>query len=368
MFRDELKFVPIYIPGKPIKETIKEYGLEKKEVIKLASNENPLGPSPLALKSITDNLDKIHLYPENDSQDLRISLSEKLGLNTNEIIIGRGSDEVIQILSKAVLNKGDEIIVSQPTFSVYEIAGIIMGACIQKVPLKEDLTQDLDGILEKISNKTKLIYLTNPHNPTGSLNKKNDVEKFLEKIPKNIFVVMDEAYCEYVECKDYPDSITFMRGKYKNVIGMRTFSKIYGLAGLRLGYGFSLNPELISAMYKVKEPFNVSNLAQFAGTASLTDADQVIRSRELNSAGKIYLTENLKDIGLTPYKTESNFILVNTDRAVKPLTESLLKRGMIIRNCTSFGLETCFRVTISTFEDNVKLIDLLKDIIVKNEW
>ena len=368
MFRNELKNVPVYVPGKPIEEVVKEYNLDKDKVIKLASNENPLGASRYALEAIKNSLENIRLYPESDSIDLRKVLAKHLSLKEDEIIIGRGSDEVIQMLSKATLNGEDEIIVSDPTFSVYEITATIMGAKTVKVPLKNDFTQDLEKIAKKISDKTKIIYLTNPHNPTGSINNIAEMKEFLSKIPQNIIVAMDEAYAEYVESTDYPCSLDFLALGYKNIVGLRTFSKIYGLAGLRVGYGFTTNNDIMNALYKVKEPFNISNIGQAAAIASILDEEQVIKSKLINSEGKIYLTQELKKLGFMPHSTQSNFILVNIFRPVKPLIEALQRRGVIVRNCNSFGLDTCFRVTISTYSQNKQFIDELADAIHKGEW
>ena len=368
MFRKELQNMPVYTPGKPIEEVMTEYNLCREDVIKLGSNENPLGASAHALAAIKDNLENIRLYPESDSIELREVLAHHLRIKANELIIGRGSDEVIQMLSKALLNENDEIVVADPTFSVYEIAATIMGATCVKVPLKEDFTHNLQAMADKISERTKIIYLTNPHNPTGSLNSSAEIKEFVASVPENVIIALDEAYAEYVERSDYISALGFFDLGYKNVFGLRTFSKIYGIAGLRVGYGFSNNPELMAALYKVKEPFNVSNLGQIAAAASILDTEHVKRSQLVNNEGKAYLMGEIAKIGLTPYKSEANFILVNTFRDIKTLTKALLKRGIIVRDCTSFGLNSCFRVTIGTYTQNAKVIATLTDAIAHGEW
>jgi len=368
MFREELKNIPEYIPGKPIEEVAKEYNLKLEDVIKLGSNENPLGASGCALDAIKKSVESIRLYPESDSVDLRECLAKHLMLKPNELIIGRGSDEVIQMLSKALLGHGDEIVIADPTFSVYEIAATIMGARTVKVLLNEDFTHNLSAMAENISERTKIVYLTNPHNPTGSLNRGAEIKEFVASVPENVIIALDEAYAEYVERDDYLSALDFFNLGYNNVFGLRTFSKIYGIAGLRVGYGFSNNLELITALYKVKEPFNVSNMGQIAAIASILDTEHVKRSQLVNSEGKAYLMQELTNIGLTPYESQANFILVNAFRSIKPLTEALLKRGIIVRNCHSFGLDTCFRVTIGTYSQNAKVVAALTEAISNGEW
>ncbi|MDI3533869.1 MAG: histidinol-phosphate aminotransferase [Thermosediminibacterales bacterium] len=349
-----------YIPGKHIDELKRELGLS--EIIKLASNENPLGPSPLAIKSMSKAIHEVSFYPDSYNYYLKEALSEKLSVKRENLIIGNGSDEIIKLIAEAFLEEGDEIITGYPSFSEYIFAGKLMSAECILVDLN-NYRLDLEQMFKKISPKTKLVFICNPNNPTGSIVTKQELDDFMNKLPENVIVVIDEAYHEYVMSSDYPDSLKYVK-EGKNVIVLRTFSKIYGLAGLRIGYGIA-NPELIECINRVKEPFNVNMIAQVAAVESLKDRDHVEKSRQLVNAEKKYLYEQFESIGLEWVDSETNFILVDTGTDSTKLFHELLKLGIIIRSGEIFGLPNHIRVTIGTREQNEKFINALKSLLIR---
>ncbi|RDV80933.1 histidinol-phosphate transaminase [Ammonifex thiophilus] len=349
--RPELSQVEIYRPGKPIEEVKRELGLE--EVVKLASNENPLGPSPKATAALR-KLDQWHLYPEGSSYELRQALGKKLGVDPDSIIVGCGSSEVIQMLSLALLGTGDEVIIPVPTFPRYEPLARLMGAHPVKVPLK-DYRIDVEAVARALSPRTKLVYLCNPNNPTGTIVTREEVEWFLEKAGEGILTVLDEAYCEYVTSPAYPDGLDFLRRGY-NVVVLRTFSKIYGLAGLRIGYGVAPK-ELVAELHRVREPFNVSSAAQVAALAALEDEEFVALSRRVNEEGKHFLYRELEKRGIAYVPTEANFLLFDAGRDEREVFRRMLRQGVIIRG--GMGYPTHLRVTIGTLEQNRRFLEAL---------
>ncbi|MHB9130684.1 MAG: histidinol-phosphate transaminase [Armatimonadota bacterium] len=360
-YRAALDNITPYSPGKPIEEVARELGLDPNSIIKLASNENPLGPSPLAVEAMRDHLLDIRIYPDSDSFTLRHALAAHLGVEAEQVIIGRGSDEVIHFLALAYLQEGDEVVVGDPTFSMYEISAVTMGATLVKVPLK-NYAHDLPGMAAAITERTKLVYLANPHNPTGAMNTKAEVDALLASVPEHVLVVLDEAYREYVTREDYPDSFTYMR-EGKNVLMLGTFSKIYALAGLRVGYGVCMRPEVIRALCQVRGPFNVANLAQYAAIASLQDPTQVPRSRQVNEEGKAFLYQELERMGLPYVPTQSNFLLLDTKQPSREVFGRLMREGVIVRTGDVFGYPTMIRVTIGTAEENARFIAALEKVL-----
>lgn len=360
-YRSAIDAITPYSPGKPIEEVARELGLDPATIIKLASNENPLGPSPKAIEAITANMSAIRLYPDSDSYLLRQALSAKLGFAAEQFIIGRGSDEIMHFLSVAYLEAGDEVVMGDPPFSMYEISTKLMGATPVKVPLR-DYAHDLSAMAAAINERTKLVYIANPHNPTGKINSKDEVDTFLATVPDNVLVILDEAYCEYVDDIDYPDSASYLRAG-KNVLVLRTFSKIYALAGLRVGYGYSTRPEIIAALNQVREPFNVSNIAQFAAIASLDDIEQVTRSRAVNEIGKQFIYTACQRMGLEYVPTQTNFMLIDTRQPCREVFSKLLREGVIVRTGDIFGYPTMIRVTIGTAEENARFIDSLEKVL-----
>jgi len=345
-----------YIPGKPIEEVEREFGL--RDVVKLASNENPLGPSPRVAGALTDAARNLAFYPDGSCYALTNALCAHWGVEPDNLILGNGSDEIIHYLGLAFLRPGDELLTGDPSFVRYEAAALLNEAEFVAVPLKEHHF-DLDAMAERLTDRTKLVFIANPNNPTGTMVGRQAVERFLDRCPEEVIVVMDEAYYEYVDDPDYPQSWEYVR-QGRNVVILRTFSKIYALAALRVGYGMA-RPEIIHALHQVREPFNVNSLAQAAAVASLEDAEQVPRSREVNAEGREFLCRELRRMGLSPVETQANFVLVDLGQPSRPVFEALMRRGVIVR--VLGGLETHLRVTIGKPEDNARFIDTLAAVL-----
>ncbi len=346
-----------YEAGKPIEEVKRELGLS--DVIKLASNENPLGPSPLALKAIRENLDNLHYYPDGSCAILREKLARKLGFSPSSFIFGNGVDELIHFICLAFLDEGEEAIMGDPSFVRYE-AGILLNKSVcRKIPLR-DFQYDVEGILEAINEHTKLIFIANPNNPTGTYLSASGLEVILEKA-KHALVVMDEAYYEFVEAKDYPDSLSYLR-QGADIIVLRTFSKIYGLAGLRIGYGVA-REETIEAMEHVREPFNVNYLAQVSAVSALDDEEHLQRTRETIWEGKRYLYEKLSEMGIFYIPSEANFIFIDVKRDGREVFKALLRKGVIVRTGDIFGFPTFLRVTVGRREENERFINALREVL-----
>ncbi len=352
-----LKIKP-YPPGRPIEEVKRKLGLKK--VIKLASNENPLGPSPEAIQAIKRFALRVNLYPDGEGYYLKKALSEKLGVREDNIILGNGSDEIVSLIVRIALRKGEEVITGDPSFLMYKIDTELNQGKVVPVPLK-NFRLDLDGMKKAISSRTRLIFIANPNNPTGTIVKSKQVEQFLRDLPPQILVIFDEAYCEYVEDVDYPRTIDFVRER-RNVIVLRTFSKIYGLAGLRIGYGVAKR-EIIDILNRARPPFNVNSLAQVAALASLKDENQVKRSRKLIKEEKRFLYPRLRELGLSFVPTQANFILIKVGKRAKDIEEGLLKRGIIVRGMEGYNLPQYIRVTIGTREQNEEFIKNFRTIL-----
>lgn len=349
--RPAIKNLQEYVPGK---------NPEKAGVVKLASNENPFGPSPLALKAIDKETKNLHIYPDQKSIALRQALSKKLGVTPENVIIGNGSDEIMQLAAATFLSPGEEVIIPAHTFSLYKTFTEIFDGKPILVELN-NLEQDLEAMAKAATKKTKLIFLCNPHNPTGTYLSAKQLETFLNKIPENVLVVLDEAYAEYAESTDFPGSIKYLKTS-KNILILRTFSKFYGLAGLRIGYGLA-KPELISYMFRVKPPFNVNRLAQAGALAALDDEAFQDKTHQNNVEGKKYLYSELDKLGFEYKKTESNFIYINLKKSADEVFLQLMKKGVIIRPLASFGLPKAIRVSIGTKEQNKKFILALAGLI-----
>ena len=347
-----------YVPGKPIEEVARELGLDPQAIIKLASNENPLGPSPRAVEAMRAHLHDVRLYPETDGYPLRVALADFLGVDKDQLTIGRGSDEVMHFLALAYLEEGDEVLMGDPPFSMYEISTKLMGATPVKVSLR-DYAHDLPAMADAVTARTKFIYVANPHNPTGAMNTADELDAFLARVPEKVLVLLDEAYYEYVVREDYPDTLRYVR-EGRNVMVLRTFSKIYALAGLRVGYGICSRPEVLQAINQVREPFNTANFAQWAAIASLQDPDQVLRSRAANEEGKASLYAAFARLGLPFVPTQSNFILVDTLQPCREVFVKLLQQGVIVRTGDIFGYPTMIRVTIGSAAENARFIAALE--------
>lgn len=357
--KDNIKAIIPYKPGKPIEEVVKELGL-KGEIIKLASNENPLGTSPLALKAMKKALKGSNLYPDDNCFYLRNAMSQKFNVGPEEIIIGNGSVEILPLVTLSYLSSDENAIVSKGAFIWYKIAVNIAGGQLIEVPMK-NYTHDLKAMLNAINEKTRLIFIANPNNPTGTIVKKEELDKFIENVPENILVIIDEAYYEYIRDPEYPDSIKYLKSN-KNVLILRTFSKIYGLAGIRLGYGFTRG-EIVENLMKVRISFNANRLSQIAGISALEDEKFVQMSYEMNEEGKRYLYDAYKELGLFYLPSYGNFIFVDFGRDSQIVFEALLQKGIITRTIKEYGFPTALRITIGTERQNKKLIETLKKIL-----
>lgn len=357
--RATIKRIQPYQPGKPIEEVEREFGVS--DIIKLASNENPLGPSPLAIEAMREAVEQVRLYPDNDCYYLRQELAEFVGFGPDEVIVGRGSDEVIHMIGLAVLDPGEQVIMASPQFTLYDFTAYAMDCEAVLVPMRDFVT-DLPTMRERVTDRTKLVFIANPNNPTGTMLTRSEMDAFLDGLPDRVVVVLDEAYYEYVDRDDYPRSFDYIR-QGRNVIVLRTFSKIYALAGLRIGYGIARR-DVIAWLNQVREPFNVSSVAQAAARASLRDPEQVARSQRVNQEGKQYLCGEFDRLGLTYVPTQTNFVLVDIGVPCRPAFVELLKRGVIVRTGDIFGLPTHVRVTIGRPEENQRFIAALEEVLV----
>ncbi len=349
-----------YRPGKPIEEVRRELGLS--EVYKLASNENPLGPSREAIETMQRVLADAWLYPEDTCFDLVRELSAHLGVPAERLIIGRGSDELIHLIGMAFVNPGEELIMADPPFPMYPITATQMDGWAVRVPL-QDYTHDLPAMAAAITPKTKVIFIANPHNPTGTIVRKPELEAFLSRVPDHALVVMDEAYCEFVDDPGYPTSLDYV-AEGRNVVVLRTFSKIYALAGLRVGYGV-FPDHLAPAVKRVRPPFNVSTVAQAAAVASLRDAGQVARSKAYNIEARRYLCGEFDRLGLAYAPSQANFILVDLGVDCVEAFQRLLRRGYIVRTGDVFDLPTHVRVSFGTPEQNAGFIAALEQVLAE---
>ena len=352
-----LEIIP-YQPGKPIEELKRQLGL--KEVIKLASNENPLGTSPRALLSIKMALPKINRYPDGSCFYLRQRLSKKLKVRPGNIIFGNGSDEIIDIIIKTFSRPEDEVITSENTFLEYKIIAWQNGRKVKSIPLK-DFRYDLQRIKENLKPGTKVIFIANPNNPTGTYVNRCEVDKFLDSLPGDIVVVFDEAYSEFVENKDFPLSLNYFR-QGKNVIILRTFSKIYGLAGLRIGYAIA-GEEFIRYMERARQPFNVNSLAQGAALAALDDTAFIRKAQRVVSEGKQYLYSELDRLKINYIPSAANFILIDLKQNGLKIFNKLLNEGIIVRDMCQYDFKNFIRVTIGMEKENRKFVAALKKVL-----
>ncbi|MEI6914379.1 MAG: histidinol-phosphate transaminase [Armatimonadota bacterium] len=347
-----------YVAGKPIEEVERELGISN--IIKLASNESPLGPSPKALEAARKARDMIRMDPEGSCFVLRDKLTRHLDVPANTLMFGNGSDDLIHNLGLAFLQSGDEVVTGAPTFVQYRAAAILNGAKYIEVPLKNH-AYDLDALGDALTDRTRIVFIANPNNPTGTANSAQEIERLLDRVSERTIVVLDEAYYEYVERPDYPQSIRWVLDG-RNVVVLRTFSKIFALAGLRVGYGIA-DPEIASVIDQVREPFNVNTIAQYAAAASIDDPDQVKRNRELNQAGKLRFYKEFERLGLEYVPSEANFVYVDLGRDAAEVGQALLRKGVIIRTGKLIGSPTCARVTIGTSDENDRFLRALGEVL-----
>lgn len=357
-FRDELKQLNPYVPGKPIEDVKREYGL--KSVVKLASNENPYGMSPKAKQAVIDSLDEDSLYPDGNCTDLRNALAKFYNVPAGKFIFGCGTDEIISMIGKVLINKDDECITADVSFSQYAASALSMGGKMVYAPMKEH-GFNLKAISDKITGKTKVIFIANPNNPTGTIHTQAEQEAFMEKVPSNILVAFDEAYGEFVYDGNYPNTLEMM-DKYKNIIYLKTFSKAYGLAGLRVGYGIA-GESIIAQFEKVRNPFNVPATAQVAAIAALADREFLNHAVNGNRLVKEYVCGQFEEMGLFYIPTHANFIMVDVKKDSRKVFTDLMKAGYIIRPGAAFGMDTFLRVTLGTMDEMKGFIDVLRELL-----
>jgi histidinol-phosphate aminotransferase len=355
--KSNIVHLPVYQPGKPIEEVKRELGLT--EVIKLASNENPFGCSEAAKQAIMNELANTSLYPDGAAVALTEALAGHLGVGKDQIIFGAGSDEVILMIARAFLVPGDETIMADETFPQYRHNVEIEGAKIIEVPLK-DGRHDLPAMLEKVTDKTKIVWICNPNNPTGTIVTKDELDAFMAKVPAHVLVVLDEAYCEYIDDPAYPNGIEYVK-RHPNVISLRTFSKIYGLASLRIGYGIG-RPEIIRYINQVREPFNTTRYAQAAAKAALEDTAFIAECRRRNAEGLAYLKAEFDRLGLRYFEPYGNFVMFDTGIPSQKVFDALLRKGIISRaRWTHYP--THIRITVGSAEQNRKFIEALEQVL-----
>ncbi|MFF2091369.1 histidinol-phosphate transaminase [Paenibacillus sp. NPDC058174] len=348
-----------YTAGKPIWEVQREYGVER--VVKLASNENSLGPSPKAVKAMQEALAELHRYPDERSSGLISELARQYNLSDDHFIVTNGGDELILLISQAYLEEGDEIIVPEPTFSEYAFGAHLMCGAVVKVPFQENYSYNADHILAAVTDKTKLIYLCSPNNPTGTYLPEAELRRLLDRLPARVLVVIDTAYRHYATASDYSDGAAFIREGYP-LLALNTFSKIYGLAGIRVGFGIA--PEnVIRTLLKVKEPFNVNALAQAGARAALTDYEHIEASRAMNKAGREQLYSGMRELGISYTESMANYVLVELGEKADHIYNQLLQRGIIIRAAKGWGLHQHMRISVGTEEENRILLEALAELI-----
>ncbi len=344
-----------YVPGKPIDELQRELGLTR--VIKLASNENPLGPSPKAVAALGGGNDTLHRYPDGSAYRLRQAIADRWKVTGEQVILGNGSDEILGLLARTFLAPGDEAVMADQTFVIYKMEVTAAHGKPVEVPLV-NWTHDLDAMAQAITPRTRLLFICNPNNPTGTMVQAEAVSRLMAKVPQDVIVVFDEAYFEYVRDPHFPDTIAYVK-EARNAIVLRTFSKIYGLAGLRIGYGIS-TPEINNFLNRVRPPFNANSLAQRAALAALGDDEHVAKSRAINAAGMEQVGNGLRALGATPIPSEANFLYFDVKRDGRQVFESLLREGIIVRHIEG----TMLRVTIGQPDENTAFLQALKKVLM----
>jgi len=354
----QLRALVAYEPGKPIEDVARELGLEPSQISKLASNENPLGPSPKAIEAMHAALDKAHIYPDGGGYYLREAIAQKFGVQRLNVILGNGSNELIEFVGHAFLKPGDEIVTSKHAFVMYKVAAQLFGATTIEV---EDphFTHDLDAMAAAITPRTKAIFVANPNNPTGTLVTQAAIDRFVDSVPPHVVIVFDEAYQEFLA--EPTDTLKFVKEGRPNVLVLRTFSKIQGLASLRIGYGFG-STELIEVLQKTREPFNTNGIAQAGALAGLLDEDHQLATKELSREGREYLERSFASAGLEYVPSVANFVLVKVG-AGKEVFKALMRKGVIIRDMDAYGLPEWIRVTVGTMEENARFIRELKQVL-----
>jgi histidinol-phosphate aminotransferase len=354
-----LERLPVYQPGRPIEEVARELNLAPREIIKLASNENPLGPSPKAVEAMRAALGQVHLYPDGNAFYLKARLADKLGVTPQNLILGNGSNEIIEFVGHALLEPGTEVVVSQYCFAVYPIVTHLFGARLITVPAV-NFGHDLKGMLAAVTARTRIVFVANPNNPTGTLVPSEEVQRLIHELPPNVLLALDEAYIEFLDKSQ--DLLPLVRsGTRPNLLLMRTFSKIYGLAGCRLGYGIG-TPGLIAGLEKIRQPFNINSVAQAAALAALDDDEHVARTRANNQRGLRFFEQGFRRLGLKFVPSAANFILVCMGDGQRAFKE-LQKLGVIVRPMGGYDLPEWIRISIGTATENLRCLGALEKIL-----
>lgn len=360
IFRKELAGLKEYVPGKPIEDVMREYGL--KSIVKLASNENPLGPSKKAIQAIKEEAENIHIYPDGAAIELREKLAKKHNLKPEQILIGSGGEQILKLVAHTFVDQGDEVIFAAPSFALYDIMSTHIGAKCHSVPLTEDFKHDFDRFIELVNDRTKIVYVCNPNNPTGNIMTKDEVWDLARKLPDTCILMLDEAYFEYaIHDPNYMDGLEVLAERPNTVI-LRTFSKVAGLAGLRVGYAFS-SPEIITEMSKIKGVFNANRLAQVAAVASLDDEEHIEKTVKLNTDSLNRMKQYFNKNDMAYVESHTNFIFVDIHMSSKIAYVELQKRGVIIRPGFLWGFENYIRVSSGTIEQTNIFLKALDEVI-----
>ncbi len=347
-----------YEPGKPIDDVARELGLEVDSVIKLASNENPLGPSPKALEAMREAVDDVNIYPDGGGWKLRNAIARQSGLSMENVVLGNGSNEIIEFVGHAFLKPGDEIIAAEHAFVVYKLMATLFGARTIEVN-DPGFVHDLEGMADAITERTREIFIANPNNPTGTMVCQDDIDRFMERVPEEVIVIFDEAYYEFLDSP--PDTIKYIR-EGRNVVVMRTFSKIQGLAGLRIGYGLA-TANLASVLQKTRQPFNANSIAQAGALAALEDLEHQKKTKDVTDAGRVFFEDSFKEMGLEFVPSQANFVLVKVGDG-DGVFDAMLRRGVIVRAMRGYKLPDWVRISIGTENENRRCMEVLKDVLL----
>lgn len=352
----QLRDLVSYEPGKPVEDVARELGLQPGDIIKLASNENPLGPSPKALAAMHAALERVHFYPDGGGFYLREAIAAQFGFERENVILGNGSNEVIEFIGHAFLRPGDEVITARHAFAVYALMATLFDAPVIEVP-DPGYRHDLDAMAAAITPRTREIFITNPNNPTGTMVSQEEIDRFMDLVPDHVVVIFDEAYYEFVD--NPADTLKFIREGRENVVILRTFSKIQGLAGLRIGYGLGAK-SIISVLQKTRQPFNANSIAQAGAIAGLQDLDHQRKTRELTHEGRAYLEEQFATMGLEYVPSQANFVLVRVGDG-NGIFKTLMAKGVIVRAMASYGLADWIRVSVGTMPQNRRFLEELQE-------
>ncbi|MEE2809133.1 MAG: histidinol-phosphate transaminase [Verrucomicrobiota bacterium] len=354
----QLRDLVPYEPGKPIEDVARELGIDPDDIIKLASNENPLGPSPKAVEVMKSTADQVNIYPDGGGWKLRNAIADKFSLSMDNVILGNGSNEIIEFIGHAFLSPGDQIIAAEHAFVVYKLMATLFGAETIEVP-DPGFVHDLDSMADAITERTKEIFIANPNNPTGTLVTQDQIDRFMDRVPDRVIVVFDEAYYEFLDTP--PDTLKYVR-EGRNVVVMRTFSKIQGLAGLRIGYGLAPSA-LASVLQKTRQPFNANHLAQEAALAALADEEHQFQTKSITDEGRRFLQESFEKMGLEYIPSYANFVLVKVGDG-DAVFDKLLRKGVIVRAMRSYKLPEWVRISIGTKKENHRCVELLKEAVL----